>query len=463
MARPAVCRLGLYFSLTVACALSSGANAAGAGVVLPNLGNTEIADREMSIEVTDAYVWRQAPAANALNLPAPTDVWEKITQSPRLPVHLNPRVDEQMALLKKDAWWISKTLKRSRPYINYIVERLEARKLPLDLVMIPAVESSFVPAAKSSVAAAGLWQIVPGTAEHTGLERTEWIDERADLIRSTRAALDYLSELNAEFAGDWALTLAAYNAGPGRVRKAIRRNRDANRPTDYWSLDLPAETEAYVPKIVAMSELLRMTPETPFSLTPIPLQPYFDVVEVGQRISLDRVASLARVPESRLRALNAGLVHNVTPPEGPHRLLLPRAYTEQFRRALNAHNGDSLYALPQTHEVKSGDTLSGIALTYGISQKRLRAMNNLDSDRIRIGQKLAVIVNPEISRARRSSATSVPAGGLDYVVKPGDTLSQIAASHRVRITSIVRADGSVPEAKRLRPGDRLRILPSTGV
>ncbi len=388
----------------------------------------------------------EAPVADA---DAAGDVWTRIRLSQRLPESRDRvPVEELRAEYLAEGPWVTRILERGLPFIEHMVDALDRRFMPLGLAVLPAVESGFRPDVHSSGNAAGLWQIVPITAREIGLERNVWFDARADTVASTTAALDYLSYLNAEFHGDWELTLAAYNAGPGRVRGAIRRNESAGQPTDFWSLKLPPETRRYVPKVLALVSLLREEP-SPIELPAVDGHG-FERVDVGLRISIDRAAALSGIPEDELRRLNAHLVHGVTAPQGPHALYLPLGTAESFTAQVADADGASLYSLPLTHEVVAGDTLSGIAHRYGMSQAQVMELNALGNANVRIGQELAVL------DVRRSGIVDV-----EYVVGAGDTLSGIAESHAVRIGDIMRADGTALDGDLIHPGETLTIVVGT--
>ena len=429
---------------------------------LPALGNTAPEDDQMSIEVADQFVWKSAKAAGSDTTRKATDVWGKIIASNRMPVHIKPEIDTYKKKYLAETWAVERILARATPYVHYIVERLDARGLPLDLALLPVVESGYQTAVKSEDDAAGLWQIIPGTAKQIGLKRTLWFDGRTDIKKSTRAALDYLSFLNAEFDGSWELTLAAYNAGPGRVKSAIDKNLENGLATDFWSLKLPQETMAYVPKLIALVELLRQTPASPLKLPTVALQPYFAEVDITRRVSLDIAAELGGINPELLQRLNGGLIHGVTPAEGPHKLLVPSGSVNELEKNLAVHvsAGKRLFNLPRTHLVKNGDTLSGIALQYGLSLSELKDMNALDSDFVRYGQKLTVIDRAADESKRRKTAiktakTEKADKTVSYIIQPGDTLSEIAQKFKVPIKLIRLADGSPVNAKRLIPGKRL--------
>ena len=429
---------------------------------LPPLGNTDEADRELSIEISNQFVWQPSGEllsdAKRRNLNA----WQKIASSKRMPLHINPIIDVYKKNIEEEKWAYEKILKRATPFIAYIVERLEARGLPLDIALLPIIESGYQSHVKSENQAAGLWQIVPATAHEIGLKTTLWLDERADIVKSTRAALDYLSFINAEFDGNWEHTLAAYNAGPGRVRSAIRKNRKKGLATDFWSLQLPRETSRYVPQFIALSELIRQTPTPAIILPEVPAKPYLREVDTNTRISLDVAARLSGISEKQLRKYNGRLLFGVTPPSGPHKLHVPASVVEKLQKNLAAEilAGKRVYNLPDTHTVVAGDTLGSIAIQYGLSQRQLRQLNRMDTDLIKVGQRLQVLnlkgnVNSSLAAGKeRSGKTAVVA----YVIKQGDTLSEIAQKFSVDIDQIKLENGDAPNAKRLRIGQKLQIL-----
>jgi membrane-bound lytic murein transglycosylase D len=158
---------------------------------------------------------------------------------------------------------------RARLDRHHIVSEVERRELPGELAMLPVVESAYQPFAYSPARASGIWQFIPSTGRVYGLRYSWWYDGRRDVVESTRAALDYLEKLHAEFSGDWLLALAAYNSGEGNVRKAIRRNQRAGKPIDFWSLKLPRETRSYVPRLLAVAAIVAQPDNHGLTLKPI--------------------------------------------------------------------------------------------------------------------------------------------------------------------------------------------------
>ena len=192
----------------------------------------------------------------------PQDVWERMRRGFQLQdgVGVNPRIEQQRLWFASNPSFLENAGERGSLYIHYIVERLEERNMPLELALLPVIESAYNPMAYSRSDAVGLWQFIPSTGRYFNLRQTRAYDGRRDITASTTAALDYLTRLHDMFNGDWLLALAAYNAGEGTVSRAIERNEKLGLPTDYWNLPLPQETKDYVPKFLALSQVV-LAPE----------------------------------------------------------------------------------------------------------------------------------------------------------------------------------------------------------
>src|SRR5690606_35455920 len=190
---------------------------------------------------------------------------------------------------------------RSNPYLFYIIESLEARNMPLELALLPMIESAYDPLAYSRSHASGLWQFIPSTGRHFKLTQTHWYDARRDIMAYTEAALTYLEYLNKMFDGDWLLALAAYNAGEGTVGRAIKRNIDGGLPTDYWNLNLPAETQAYVPKLLAVAPIINAPEAYGINLSPVANEPYFTQIPLKQQMDISQLRSEEHTSELQSR------------------------------------------------------------------------------------------------------------------------------------------------------------------
>jgi membrane-bound lytic murein transglycosylase D len=205
-------------------------------------------------------------------------LWDKMRRRLNLfdekSVHHHPQVKRYMREYSQQKATMRQMSSRAKPYLYYIVERVEAKGMPLELALLPMLESQFRPNARSPRGASGLWQFMPGTGRQLGLKQRAGYDGRKDVAASTEAALKYLSSLHRQFDEDWMLALAAYNAGPGAVQRAVRRNKQLGKPTDFWSLSLPKETKAYVPKLIALTRLIKLADEYNLDLTHIHNAPF---------------------------------------------------------------------------------------------------------------------------------------------------------------------------------------------
>lgn len=251
------------------------------------------------------------------------DVWKRITVGYGMDLnHFDPRIEAQRSWFTSRQPYIDRLSARASRYIHYTVKEAERRGLPTELALLPIIESSYDPAATSSAAAAGLWQFIPSTGKIYGLRQSDLYDGRRDVVESTRAAYEYLSSLYNQF-GSWELALASYNAGPGRIQQAINRNKAAGLPTDYWSLKLPQETMYYVPRFLAVAQIIKNPAAYGVSLPPIANRPHFREVTIPGGIDLDELSRLTGVSRGELYALNPGHRSNYTDPLAPRRMLIP--------------------------------------------------------------------------------------------------------------------------------------------
>ena len=397
-------------------------------------------------------------------------------------------VDREVATYSSRPDFLDRTFKRGSRYLYYIVAELERRNMPLELALLPVVESAFNPVAYSRSRASGLWQFIPSTGKHYGLKQNWWVDERRDVLMSTNAALDYLQRLHDYFDGDWYLAIAAYNGGEGTVKAAILRNAGAGRPTDFWSLDLRPETRDYVPKLLAIRRIVGDPSAYGLEFAPIANVPYFGIVDPGRQVNLEQAATLAGISRDDMFALNPAFNRMTTPPDGPHRLLLPVGNVEQFQLAMASEEGVARVAANavepppvRTHRVRAGDTLSGIARRYGVRVTDLSAANGMrSSSTIHPGETLKIpgvfdadTADGEIAAARTDILAQLPerqpggvatvarpqaksSGPKVHVVRAGDTLWAVSKRYDVTVPALAAANGLQPTAD-LRIGTRLEI------
>jgi len=386
----------------------------------------------------------------------PSDLWERVRAGYAMEGEIDERRVEDLMTQYADRQALFDVVSRgASKYLYYVVERLEDRNMPLELALLPVVESGYNPRAVSPSQAAGLWQFIPGTAARYGLEQNRWYDGRKDVLASTDAALDYLEDLHQRFDGDWYLALAAYNAGEGLVSRAIERNRRQGKPTDYWSLKLPRQTCEYVPRLIAVARLLESPEDHGVALEPIPNEPTAVPVAVDGQINLRGALDAAGIDRNAFFSLNPGYKQAYTLPKASNRLLVPVDQEENFIAALESTPRIAA-AHAERYRIRPGDTLLGIARLHETSPEALRAVNGLSGDRIRAGDTLLIpsegVIPPHAFPTRTASAAS----GDWYVVRRGDSLWEIGRRAGISTQQLVQLNKLDPRAP-LRVGQRLRL------
>lgn len=382
-----------------------------------------------------------------------TDLWQRIRVGYAIPQpSLHKKTKQQLDWFVKHPEYMARVVERARPYLHYIVDQLEQRNMPLELALLPIVESGFQPFAYSHGRAAGLWQFIPGTGKAYGLEQNWWYDGRRDVIESTRAALDYLQKLHNDF-GDWQLALAAYNCGEGTVGRAIKRNQKLGKATDFWSLKLPKETSAYVPKLMAVAHLIQQPEQYSLSLSPIENSPFLTVVETGSQIDLALAAKLAGTTTDEIYQLNPGYNRWATTPTGPHRLVLPLDKAAAFQFNLAKLPVDERVQWTR-HKIKSGESLGVIAQHYKTTTSILKQANGLKSNTIRAGSHLLIPIAsgkpsdyPLTASQRLATRQNSSAGKGNkkiHTVKSGDTWWDLANTYNVDVKKLASWNGKAP-------------------
>jgi membrane-bound lytic murein transglycosylase D len=392
------------------------------------------------------------------NLP-PANLWVALRADfslPRQPE--NQRIQVQRNWYIKHPNYIDRVAERAERYAWHIHQTLVERNMPAEIALLPIVESAYDPFAYSHGRAAGLWQFIPGTGKRFKLKQDWWYDGRRDVVDSTRAALDYLQYLHKHFNNDWLLALAAYNSGEGTVGKAVRKNRKAGKPTDFWSLKLPRETRDYVPKLIALAQLVKHPENYGVELPVLPNQAHFKIVDIGGQIDLAVAADLAGIKLDTLYRLNPGFNQWATSPDGPHRILVPAKSAATFRQAI-AQLPPKQRVQWNRHKIKNGETLSHIAKRYHTSTEVLQAANQLNSSTIRVGKHLMVPVSSQsqevyklsaAQRLNRKQNASRKGVKTRHVVSNGDTLWDLSREYKVGVRSLASWNG-------MAPGDTLRV------
>ena len=393
------------------------------------------------------------------------DVWQYVGENLALQYDDNKRIASQRNWYLKHPSYMQRVAKRAKPFLYLIVERLKSENMPLELALLPIVESAFDPFAYSHGRAAGMWQFVPATGKRFGMKQTWWYDGRRDVMASTDGAIAYLRYLNEMFDGNWLHALAAYNSGEGRVMRAIKKNKKAGKNTDYWALDLPRETRAYVPKLLALADILRDAEKYAFSWPVIENNKVTDIVDVGSQIDLALAADMANLTVEELHALNPGYNRWATDPEGPFKLLVPVDKVDAFSEALAATDTKERLNWVR-HKIKSGDSLLKLAHQYHTTPDIISQVNELKGNMIREGKYLVIPVALKsmdfysLSQDQRLADTqSKHKSGtyqVKHKVKSGDTMWDISRKYKVNMRSLAKWNGMAP-ADTLRPGKELVI------
>jgi membrane-bound lytic murein transglycosylase D len=393
-------------------------------------------------------------------LPPPeTDLWEMIVGGYGIPDLEGPLVEkwEQWYTSRPD--YVARIIDRSRLYLYHIVHEIRARNMPMEIALLPMIESAYNPNALSTSRASGIWQFIPSTGKNYGLKQNWWVDERRDVLSATDSALDYLQKLYGDF-NDWQLALAAYNCGEGNVARARAKNRVQSLPETYEALKLPKETANYVPKLQAIKNIIRDPEKYNLELADMPDAPYFTVVKTTKRMDVGMAASLAKMSKEEFLALNPQHNRPVIAGADEFTLLLPIDKAELFASKLEL--ADQPLVTWQAHRMQKGETFAQAANKFGMSLEALRAVNGLGS-RAQAREGVTLLVPAQQSSWTAEASldkavfTMVPSGRMSYYkIKRGDTLAQIARRHGTTAEELMRLNG-LKSAKNLRVGKRIRI------
>ena len=387
------------------------------------------------------------------------DLWDRIVKGYAIPDIEGPLVEKWEQYYAQRPDYVARTVERSRRYLYHIVSEVEARGMPLEIALLPIIESAFNPTALSGARAAGIWQFIPSTGKNFGLQQTWWFDSRRDVVAATNSALDYLQKLNAEF-NDWQLSLAAYNWGEGNVRRAVARNRAKGLPIDFMSLTKVAdETRNYVPKLQAIKNIIVDPQKYGLVMADVPNAPYFTVVRTTMRMDVQRAAELAELPLDEFLALNPQHNRPVIFGADEYAILLPIDKAEIFAAKLDLV--DQPLVSWQAHRMKAGESLAQVAIRYGMSIETLRSVNGI-GPRQTVPTGFALLVPSQRPTAEAAASlsqavfTTVPAGRtFYYTVRRGDTLGSIAARYGVTTQDLRRWNHLAGE--RVATGKKLRV------
>jgi len=393
------------------------------------------------------------------NAPHAQDIWERIRHGFAM------RDPNSILVAKHEKWYasrpeyVARMTERASRYLHYITTEVERRGMPSEIALLPMIESAFNPGAYSTSRASGIWQFIPSTGKNFGMRQNWWYDGRRDVISATNGALDYLQKLHGMF-GDWELALAAYNWGENAVQRAQARNRARGLPVNYASLKLPNETRNYVPKLLAIKNIIANPANFGLVLQDIPNEPYFEAVATDKHIDVKLAAQLAGISMEEFMALNPAHNRPVILQGSSDLILLPVSVVETFRA--NMENYDKPLVSWQAYQPKKGERLDHLAPRFGLSVEALKSVNGL-SERAMVstGQTLLVPVSDEEGAAESEfevfNMHLSPTGDsvIKHTIRKGDTLGGLARRYRVSIANLKQLNGPL---KILRIGQVITVM-----
>ena len=449
----AICLIGLVFSMVlVGCSHTSN----NSGI---SNDQSSAPDSNTDVEASHNYIIppiKTAPIKANHAKPKNKDqliIWQNIEENLALTEYYDhPHVISHKQKYIANVDYLSTVTKRSEPFIYYILSEINRRQMPAELAILPIVESGYVPIARSRAKATGLWQFMSFTAKEFGLERTWGYDGRHDISASTTAALDYLEYLHNEFNGDWLLALAAYNAGPHRVKRAMRSQEAKHGDKQFWDLRLPRETREYVPKILALSAIVSEDELCSTLFHPISNEPYLDKITIKKRISYAKILENTEINSAELNILNPALRnHNYPIPEG-YTLLVPKDDVELVSSTVETLPEEKKFVSGK-HTIRRGESLSHIAVQYDTSVRALCEVNNIRGHKIIAGRTLIIPAFPSNGKLIINSNKD---GSNVYIVTPGDSFWKIAHRNNTTVDRLVEINGRNPN-KPLHPGEAILI------
>lgn len=414
-----------------------------------------------SLALVRTLEWHTDPASQtidsseALDTANQDDVWQRIRAGFKIDdaASDNPLVEVHENWYASRPDYVRRMVDRSRLYLFHIVEEVERRAMPMEIALLPMIESAFNPTALSTSSASGIWQFIPSTGRLYGLKQDAWYDGRRDFTAATNAALDYLGKLYLDF-GDWELALAAYNCGEGCVARAIQKNVDQGLPTDYASLSLPNETRHYVPKLLAIKNLVSHPERYGIAIDMLPNQPYFGQVTVNAILDIRSAARLAGMSSDEFVALNAAFPRNLIRSDTPVNLLVPVDKADKFQHNLESGTWDSW----QPYAAKKGERPEAIARLFDVSVARLKEHNQFQLKRGKLARAQTILVPVKgrgVVATQAASSSLEPADINQHVVKRGDTLYSVARRYDLSVTQLTQANPDLNGG--LKTGQILRL------
>ena len=373
----------------------------------------------------------------------PSDLWDRIRAGYAMPDLDDPLVAKWEKFYAERPEYLARIVDRSGKYMFYIVTELERRGMPLEIALLPMIESAFNPIAHSSAKASGIWQFIPSTGTSYGMKQDWWADSRRDIVKATNGALEYLSKLNGMF-GDWQLALASYNWGEGSVGRAVQKAKARDKDGSYLSLDMPAETRNYLPKLQAVKNIIRNPAAFGITIATIPNEPYFKTITLAHPIDLKRAAQLAEMTETDFVALNPAHNRPVIGGRSEYQVLLPANKADSFLARLETNEKPRVSWM--AYRTRSGDRIEALAARFGTSVAALKSVNGIRSvaPTLPAGYHLLVPSDGPSEDALGSIQNAVFTKFPEYVaprshkVRRGDTFAGIAKRYGVKPATLAQ-------------------------
>ena len=401
----------------------------------------EYVDEVKGSEITQSTREAKTSPREILIQEKPENIWKVVNKGYGIP---DPKKKWAKKVVKKYERWYSehpvytyRMFERTKRYIYYVVQEVKKRNMPMEIALLPIIESAYNPIARSNMKAVGLWQFIPSTGKNYGLKQNWWKDERSNVILSTDASLNYLEKLYKQF-GTWELALAGYNAGEGKVAREIKKNKRRKRPTDYYTISLPRETDEYVSKLIAMKHIIQNPSKFNVDVPYIPNTPYFEEVTLTEQMDIDLILKLADISSEEFELLNAHHKRRLIPKEQvPTIILLPKYKIETYNKNLAEHNEPlSNWVL---YKPKRKESIMKVAKRFDINLSTFKRINSLNG-RVTFRRNSTVLI-PK-SNALKSKYTLKGTGDYNYTsvgthhVSKGDTLGGIARKYKVSIEDL---------------------------
>ena len=412
--------------------------------------------QELYVAEEDIATLAQSNELNARHLAYSDSIWPGLVRGFNLRAKTsNTYYRYYLEHFSKGPQYFERKIRNTPYYLYYVFNEVKRRNMPAELALLPIVESQYESFAYSYARASGIWQIVPGTARHLNLSMDWWYDERRDVRLATDAALNYLQSLHQRF-GNWLLALAAYNAGPGTLSKAIKKSGTKN----FWRLDLPEQTKKYVPKLLAIAYVARHHKKFGVSLPAIANAPYFVTIELSAPVHLKDLAQKTGLPFPVLEKLNPGYNQWVTPPRRNNSILVPRYYLSKVKLALQALRKNGRYYW-LSYQVKAGDSLPVIAKKYHTRVEDIVNINHLPKSMVTRGQLLLIPVaankvNNEMLNSSLAKGRKPQKINKVHYVKEAESLWSIARSYGLSVKDLAAFNG-INAKKPLRVKQKLVI------